>query len=320
MPSLNSFRSVAEEMPRLSDFVDVLKKDKMTGDGIRVRLIGPCYRYKIHNIKGQSKTRKDFFYSIPCPDYNCETDGKNGVECPYCKAKVPAGLRLLVNAILLDNVNLSMMNPENFNESEREVVEFEGLKFRCKDLHSNSYTPAVVLDLPNGMVSKLQALANTNYVKDSEGHRTYYELTDLKFGCNLLITFNPKASTPNEKYSVVLDPESDKRSAIDPELRKRLLIWNIPEAVKKTFMPIDALEEKIRRDAERIQNADNIQIYLPEGATPKVNTDDLDMEEPQPRKIGAKKSIPSLDADEDEMDVSTPGKVVEADDLDDLPF
>ena len=311
--NLRNVRTSSDALPKIEDFFKVLPKEKLA-EGLRIRLIGPLYEYHIHNVEGLSNSGKKFFYSVPCINWDPEENVENPSKgCPYCRAGVKMTKRFFSNILLLDEINDPRINIEARTASEKEVKVLGDAKFFVKDMESRSFTPVQVLSIPGGLVGKLKSIEDTNYTKDAEGHRIFHPINDLKYGKNLLLRYDANAKSPNERYILNLDPESERFSPIENDVRKSILLYDLSAGVK-SYSSVDTLTLKIEKDISKITNADHPEVYLKENsATKSIATFDT---EDVPAPVVKKVANP-LDDDLDVPEALTP---VNLDDMDDIPF
>ena len=129
----------------------------------------------------------------------------------------------------------------------------------------------------------------------------------------MLLRYDANAKSPNERYILNLDPESERFSPIENDVRKSILLYDLSAGVK-SYSSVDTLTLKIEKDISKITNADHPEVYLKENsATKSIATFDT---EDAPAPVVKKVANP-LD---DDLDVPEALAPVNLDDMDDIPF
>ena len=250
-----------ESFTRMSDLVEVYDKNNYKNSQKRVRLLGPvvsqcwhtvqCERRKDDNGNTPKGMSADFWFYVPCANYNPKTMQYEDHDCPFCKAKVPASIRYYTNAIIRDLEDTAPAN-KGIRTEEEKVAKFLGEnKFFLKESkETQAFTPVRVLEIPRSLTSKLKNIESTNYYMDENGRRVNAKLCDLQYGVDLFFFYNPDKE-PANMYDVVRDVDSGK-TPISKEYRRELLLWDI---TKTPEIDVEAVKSSFKNVAARILNA-----------------------------------------------------------------
>lgn len=323
-----------ESFVRMSDLVEVYDKNNYKNSQKRVRLLGPvvsqcwhsvqCERRKDDSGNAPKGMSADFWFYVPCLNYNPHTMQYEDHDCPFCKAKVPSQIRYYTNAIIRDLEDTAPAN-KGVRTEEEKIAKFLGEnKFYLKESKETpAFTPVRVLEIPRSMTSKLKNIESTNYYMDENGRRVNAKLCDLQYGVDLFFFYNPDKE-PANMYDVVRDVDSGK-TPISKEYRRELLLWDI---TKTPEVDAEMVRNTFKNVAARIINAKEpsyLQSYKDEAnASAKaeakerasqikvVTLDDEDDIAPAaaPVKVGASaarpsvtesQSIASISSDDDDM-------------------
>lgn len=212
---------------QLKDFADVFSIAEESGNEyVPIRLIGGVVGTKVHWINSLKKEGDLVSFAKTCLAFNPETlQHDSGVECPYCKAEeyfrerkiiagagkrasnpARAGVDFLSNAIIRtiqEDVEARVATAEERNSG-----------FKVKG--SKSRTPVRVVRLTAGLVNKIKDVQKLNVhlvkIKDENGDiiktRKAMNIAHPKFGRDLMIKYNDKASSPSDAYNVQLGSDS----------------------------------------------------------------------------------------------------------------
>jgi len=161
------------------------------------------------------KLKKKMAIGTYCPNFNPETekpDLDNG--CRACEEDVRLALRYVTNAII------------------RPLQE------------KGDRNPVRVIDLPVSVISNIIELQEANMVRLKDGSRKPAPLNHPRFGCDVLIKYNPKKSG-SEMYMV----SKDQRTPLTKEERRYELIDLTPleEELEKVDLIAKKVEDLMKR-------------------------------------------------------------------------
>jgi len=240
-----------------SSAFDIYDKKNYTDKYAQVRLFGPTLPYHYHTceiIKRDTGVKK--YFQMPCIAYNPKTGQYiENHDCPLCKAGIKSLQRFYVNAIIRNLENTDMPKPYSRTPSETKPIKIGGVPFimrsyeegkddngRPKIVYSNSFSPVRVLELSSSVLYAIAEMEKVNLVKHANGERKLTSVTDLDYGCDLMISYRPSETTPAKKYTI--QRTADGITPITKEMRKEdILMYDLsilpdfdPEVVKKEFI------------------------------------------------------------------------------------
>lgn len=164
-----------------------------------------------------------------------------------------------------------------------------------KDKDSDSFTPVYAIRMTKTLVERIQGLKGTNtHFNKKTGETKSYHMSDEKFGCDLMIKFDPDASTPANMYDV---QKGDRTPLTEEE--KSYLLQNLELLIDE---PED--EAELIRDFESWAKRNDVEI---EGMSIKgIKKSKAKDEEVKKKK--SKVVEEDLDEDEDEDEDEAPKK------------
>ena len=237
---------------------------------------------------------------------------KPGVECPYCEAGLNRSFTYYMNAISRD-----LQDDEPAKKGKPTEAESES-GFKTKD--SKAWTPVRVLQLTSNTVSKIQGLAELNRRKNKKGEEEAYPVCNDKYGMDVNIKYDDKATAAANKYTV---SGGDKTALDDVELE--YLIWDLGDETLLKRLGQEN-EETARLEVKRLKASGVI-------SEKKANDDDEDDEDDDDYDMSRKKrknrddeddepvkkkrKVDDYDDDEDEKPVKKKRKVDDYDEEDD---
>lgn len=182
-----------ERKPRLDEEIELYEFP--AGKFVQVRYVGPFTSYsqgwiRIKNPKRDSGKKYLLFPKV-CLDYNPETQTFEGERCPYRKGGVYMPQRFLTNMIVRDlqeDKPRKMRAPTGREAKPRNML---GEKWRIKEMGSKTWTPVRGHDMPSSLADKLANLSELN-TRRKNGKKIAYDITDPRYGMDVLIKYNPK--------------------------------------------------------------------------------------------------------------------------------
>lgn len=326
---------------RISDVVNMLEYPTKNGKAgwVTIRLFGPVYSDAFFWAKAKPGSQKSFRVSCRCYDpdtHQCVPEKYDPWYDEYrreCDENIDRKDRLLqysryfyMQAIvrkLQDNI------PAKNNITAQEK------KTGFKDPDSDSYTPVVVVQLTPKILSAIQDMKEDNVVKLKSGTRKAYNVTDEKFGRDIMIKKDMSPGVaPGDIYQVKLAVDSGRTPLTEEE--KAYLTWDM-----NTIYAPEQSEAEVKRDFEswaRRMGLTKRKIEEAEVDEDDDDTDDFEEERSTPKlkkKVSKKPQVEEEDDDfeeddseedfddeEDEAPKKKPAKkskkVVEEEDEDDL--
>jgi hypothetical protein len=243
-----------QQKPRLDEDVEVYKFPKRKF--VQVRYIGPFNSYAQAWIRFRKKDRTIGMFPKICLDYDPKQQEFTKDVCPYRGAGIYTPQRFVCNMIVRDIQDNPPRRQRAATGDERRRRKMLGERWRIKDMDSNSYTPVRVHDMPAGVAERLAGLADTN-TRRRGGKKTKYDITDPRFGMDVLVKFNPNAKGPNKWEVQRAEPTKlsreelgyliynlDGLKSLEPEDRKTARAeWR---RIRKDWVP----EKKKKRDGK----------------------------------------------------------------------
>lgn len=280
-------------------WVTTKKKDKTEG-----RFFAPCnsYDYDTHD--------RDDNKVDPWRDAAAELN-EYSEDKANSKKVISFQKTFWIGAIIRSEQDNAPANQPQHTKAERETG--------FKDKDSDSWTPVYAVRMTKTLVERIQGLRGTNtHFNKKSGETKSYHMSDEKYGCDLMIKFDPDASTPANMYDV----QKGDRTPLTEEERG-FLLQNLELLIDE---PMD--EDELIRDFESWAKRNDVEIgnmsikgikkskakdEEVKKKKAKIVDEDLDDEEddedeaPAPKKKPAKPSkkpakVVDEDEDEDEDD------------------
>jgi hypothetical protein len=264
---------------RLEEIVDLwLPSKEAASSEMDIRILPhSMLPIKTHWISIQTK-KGEIRVPRVCVSFNPDNQSEplDGRECPYCKLDhtkdtgvASSQIYYYANAIVRD---------EQQNEpANRRAPTKEEAKTGVKDMNSKTWTPVRVVQLTGGVGRKLKEMANNNKAK-IKGESKAFPVNHEKFGVDISIKFNPKASG-EAKYSI----DKTERTPLTEE-EKEYLYFDLEDA--------EGIYDKIGRLDTKAAVKDLKGL--------KINGSVTDDEEDDDDGYKAKKRKPSDDSEEDD--------------------
>ena len=275
---------------KLEELIDILKFNDGKWTPIRMfdTAVLPCKRHWV-NIIG-AKSKKEVKIPKWCVSHDTKTDGElEDVSCPYCGAGIGAENFYLVNVIARD---LQEDEPAKKKSPTKKEA-----KSGFKQPGSETWTPVRVARLPSSLAQKIQGLKDLNKVK-KDGKVTKYSVADPKFGCDISIKYDSKASG-TDKYQVQMGERnkltSEEKEYLQYELHDGLLTEAGREDQKTAEKELGRMELVGAEDTDDDDDQDDDDEGLSLGKKKKKGKG-------KPDKKAGKKSKKSDDDDDDDQD------------------
>ena len=293
---------------RMSDVVNMLEYPTKNGKAgwVTIRLFGPVYSDAFFWAKAKQGSNKSFRVSCRCYDpdtHQCVPEKYDPWYDEYrreCDENIDRKDRLLqysryfyMQAIvrkLQDNI------PAKNNITAQEK------KTGFKDPDSDSYTPVVVVQLTPKILSAIQDMKEDNVVRLKSGTRKAYNVTDEKFGRDIMIKKDMSPGVaPGDIYQVKLAVDSGRTPLTEEE--KVYLTWDM-----NTIYAPEQSEAEVKRDFEswaRRMGLTKRKVEEPEVDEDDDDTDDFEEERSTPKlkkKVSKKSKVEEDDFEEDDSD------------------
>lgn len=178
---------------------------------------------------------------------------------------------------------LQAQKPERTPKPEAEEIESG---YKNKD--SDTWTDWSAFALPPGLIRAIKELRDLNVVESKNGSSTAYSVTDIKYGCDIKIYFDPD-QTPSSQYKIQL---GDQTPLTEEELG--YLRWDTSDLENEP-----PSEQKAIKDFADWQR----KMGLVKGGD----------EEETPRRSSGRRSFDEQDEDEPRRPASRPGRDEDAD-------
>lgn len=183
-----------DRKPQLREETDLMEFP--ANKWVQVRYLGPYNSYvqgwlRIKNTKPGGQ--KYFKFPKISLDYDPKSEEFTRDICPYRKAGIYMSQRYLANLISRE---LQEDKPRRDREpvrSERNSRKMLGENWKIKEQGSRTWTPVRVHDMPAGVAQKLQNLSELN-TRRKNGKNIAYDITDPRYGMDVMIRYNPKAA------------------------------------------------------------------------------------------------------------------------------
>lgn len=291
---------------RMSDVVNMLEYPTKNGKPgwVTIRLFGPVYSDAFFWVKAKPGSPKSF--RAPCRCYDPETH-----QCvpekydPWydeyrreCDENVDNKDRLLRYSRYFYMQAIVRKLQDNMPAKNRITAQEKKTGF--KDPDSDSYTPVVVVQLTSKVFKAIQDMKEDNIVKLKSGTRKAYNVSDEKFGRDIMIK---KDTTPNiapgDMYQVKLAVDSGRTPLTEEE--KEYLTWDM-----NTIYAPEVSEAEAKRDFEswaRRMGLTKRKVEEPEVDEDDDDTDDFEEERSTPKlkkKAAKKPQVEDLDDFDDE--------------------
>ena len=312
---------------RISNVVNMLEYPSKNGKPgwVTIRLFGPVYSDAFFWAKAKKGSNKSFRVQCRCYDpdsHQCLPEKYDPWYDEYrreCDENIAQKDRLLQYSKYFYMQAIVRKLQDNMPAKNRLTAQERKTGF--KDPDSDSYTPVVVVQLTPKILSAIQDMKEDNVVKLKSGTRKAYNVTDEKFGRDIMIKKDMSPGVaPGDIYQVKLAVDSGRTPLTEEE--KAYLTWDM-----NTIYAPEQSEEQVKRDFESWARRMGLTKRQVEVAEEDDDTDDFEAQSTPKLKKRAKpveeeddfESDDSDDFDdEEEEEASKPSKkskkVVEEDD------
>lgn len=323
---------------RMSDVVNMLEYPTKNGKAgwVTIRLFGPVYSDAFFWAKAKQGSNKSFRAPCRCYDpdtHQCVPEKYDPWYDEYrreCDENIDRKDRLLQYSRYFYMQAIVRKLQDNMPAKNRITAQEKKTGF--KDPDSDSYTPVVVVQLTPKILSAIQDMKEDNVVKLKSGTRKAYNVTDEKFGRDIMIKKDMSPGVaPGDIYQVKLAVDSGRTPLTEEE--KAYLTWDM-----NTIYAPEQSEAEVKRDFEswaRRMGLTKRKVEEPEVDEDDDDTDDFEEERSTPKlkkKVSKKPEVEEDDFEEDDSDddfedeeeapkkkpAKKSKKVVEEEDEDDL--
>jgi hypothetical protein len=180
---------------------------------------------------------------------------------------------------------LQAQKPERTPKPEAEEIESG---YKSKD--SDTWTDWSAFALPPGLIRAIKELRDLNVVESKNGTSTAYSVTDIKYGCDIKIYFDPDQSPANQ-YKIQL---GDQTPLTEEELAS--LRWDTSDLENEPPSEQKALKDfaEWQRKMGLVKGGDSDEDETPRRSSGRRSFDEQDEDEPRRR--------PSREEDKDSSD------------------
>lgn len=293
---------------RMSDVVNMLEYPTKNGKAgwVTIRLFGPVYSDAFFWAKAKQGSNKSF--RVPCrcydPDtHQCVPEKHDPWYDEYrreCDENIDRKDRLLQYSRYFYMQAIVRKLQDNIPAKNRITAQEKKTGF--KDPDSDSYTPVVVVQLTPKILSAIQDMKEDNVVKLKSGTRKAYNVTDEKFGRDIMIKKDMSPGVaPGDIYQVKLAVDSGRTPLTEEE--KAYLTWDM-----NTIYAPEQSEAEVKRDFEswaRRMGLTKRKVEEPEVDEDDDDTDDFEEERSTPKlkkKVSKKPEVEEDDFEEDDSD------------------
>lgn len=235
---------------RMSDVVNMLEYPTKNGKAgwVTIRLFGPVYSDAFFWVKAKQGSNKSFRVSCRCYDpdtHQCVPEKHDPWYDEYrreCDENIDRKDRLLQYSRYFYMQAIVRKLQDNIPAKNRITAQEKKTGF--KDPDSDSYTPVVVVQLTPKILSAIQDMKEDNVVKLKSGTRKAYNVTDEKFGRDIMIKKDMSPGVaPGDIYQVKLAVDSGRTPLTEEE--KAYLTWDM-----NTIYAPEQSEAEVKRDFE----------------------------------------------------------------------
>lgn len=293
---------------RMSDVVNMLEYPTKNGKAgwVTIRLFGPVYSDAFFWAKAKQGSNKSFRAPCRCYDpdtHQCVPEKYDPWYDEYrreCDENIDRKDRLLQYSRYFYMQAIVRKLQDNMPAKNRITAQEKKTGF--KDPDSDSYTPVVVVQLTPKILSAIQDMKEDNVVKLKSGTRKAYNVTDEKFGRDIMIKKDMSPGVaPGDIYQVKLAVDSGRTPLTEEE--KAYLTWDM-----NTIYAPEQSEAEVKRDFEswaRRMGLTKRKVEEPEVDEDDDDTDDFEEERSTPKlkkKVSKKPEVEEDDFEEDDSD------------------
>lgn len=262
---------------------------------VRVRLLTGMVTTAGYWVTTQKKDKTEGRFFAPCNSYDYDTHevDENKVD-PWrdaakelneyhedrnkAKKVISFSKTYWIGAIIRSEQDNAPANQPQHTKAERETG--------FKDKDSDSWTPVYALRMTKTLVERIQGLKGTNtHFNKKSGETKSYHMSDEKYGCDLMIKYDPDASTPANMYDV---QKGDRTPLTEEE--KALLLQDLELLIDE---PMD--EAELIRDFESWAKRNNVEIE-------NMSIKGIKKSKAKDEEVTKKRKAPVLDEDLDDED------------------
>ena len=293
---------------RMSDVVNMLEYPTKNGKAgwVTIRLFGPVYSDAFFWAKAKQGSNKSF--RVPCrcydPDtHQCVPEKHDPWYDEYrreCDENIDRKDRLLQYSRYFYMQAIVRKLQDNIPAKNRITAQEKKTGF--KDPDSDSYTPVVVVQLTPKILSAIQDMKEDNVVKLKSGTRKAYNVTDEKFGRDIMIKKDMSPGVaPGDIYQVKLAVDSGRTPLTEEE--KAYLTWDM-----NTIYAPEQSEAEVKRDFEswaRRMGLTKREVENHAVDEDDDDTDDFEEERSTPKlkkKVSKEPEVEEDDFEEDDSD------------------
>lgn len=292
---------------RMSDVVNMLEYPTKNGKAgwVTIRLFGPVYSDAFFWVKAKQGSNKSFRVSCRCYDpdtHQCVPEKHDPWYDEYrreCDENIDRKDRLLQYSRYFYMQAIVRKLQDNIPAKNRITAQEKKTGF--KDPDSDSYTPVVVVQLTPKILSAIQDMKEDNVVKLKSGTRKAYNVTDEKFGRDIMIKKDMSPGVaPGDIYQVKLAVDSGRTPLTEEE--KAYLTWDM-----NTIYTPEQSEAEVKRDFESWARRMGLTKREVENhaVDDDDDTDDFEEERSTPKlkkKVSKEPEVEEDDFEEDDSD------------------
>ncbi len=232
MAGWQSTKPKTNNQVRMEEEVDVFKFPNKKW--VRIRFIGPITSvgYVWFDIISSKKKQKIGIPKI-CLDYDPETQDFNNKGCPFRSS----GAGRFSQKFISNFIVRSVQEGRKFKSGSAKKVKTSVGTFYFKEKGSQTKTPVMAQSFPATFAEKLKERGDLNTVK-IDGKKVTKDLSDAKYGRDVLIKFDPDA-----KGSGMWDVQVQERTPLTEEELKYALQPILDLDSTKPLPKAEAIEE-----------------------------------------------------------------------------
>lgn len=296
-----------------SSVVDVFDWKSTGGKWVNIRLFGDIICCGNYWVATKNKEGKKTRFPVGCLSFNPRTgrreEGKYDPWWEVQRKEIEEGEKADTVQFTCSYYMNAIIRSEQENKPARLRMTAEEKKTGFKDKDSSSWTPVKVVRLSQSLLQKIQKLKPLNSVKFKSGDIKCYDVSNPKFGRDIMVRFDEDAA-PANKYDV---HPGDTRTPLTEE-EQAYLSYDLD------LLYYEPNEDEVKQDFEQWAKRVGYGSFSKKVVDETEDSDDDssfdDEETPPKRKVSKHKEEP-----EDEDDDDTPvkptkksKKVVEEDD------
>ncbi len=298
--------------PRVEDLVDLYKFP--ANQWVQVRFIGPLTSYGRHWIETKKNDGSKTKFPKTCLSYDPETEEHDSTKsCPWCDVqdeRVRFNPEYYTNAIIRE---IEEDGPGKKSSSPSKTEAKSGIKERG----SKSWTPVRVIRLTPSMIREIKKIGGLNRHKDKKtGEKKAFSVSHEKYGCDIMIEFNPDEKVASKKYAF----QKGDASPLSDE-QQEYLVYQIedmihPDKKKDAEKEVKRWLEKMGKKKSKDEESDDDDDSDDEDEDSSDDDDDAPKGKVKKSKDKKPSKSKSDDDDEDEDDDDLPEEDEDEDDED----